>query len=71
MCAKSTGSNRTTSSATARFGRDVARPVKPGRAVGRLVGGNLALVAHLVGTPALPDIAERAAALADARARAG
>src|SRR3982751_6347165 len=36
---------------TARFGRDVARPVKPGRAVGRLVGGNLALVQQTIGTP--------------------
>jgi muramoyltetrapeptide carboxypeptidase len=36
---------------TARFGRDVARTVKPGRAVGRLVGGNLALVQQTIGTP--------------------
>ena len=36
---------------TARFGRDVARPVKPGRAIGRLVGGNLALVQQTIGTP--------------------
>ena len=36
---------------TARFGRGVARPVKPGRAVGRLVGGNLALVQQTIGTP--------------------
>jgi muramoyltetrapeptide carboxypeptidase len=36
---------------TARLGRDVARSVKPGRAVGRLVGGNLALVQQTIGTP--------------------
>ncbi|MDB4899755.1 MAG: LD-carboxypeptidase [Gemmatimonadetes bacterium] len=36
---------------TARFGRDVARPVRPGRATGRLVGGNLALVTQTIGTP--------------------
>jgi muramoyltetrapeptide carboxypeptidase len=36
---------------TARFGRDVARPVKPGRAAGRLVWGNLALVQQTIGTP--------------------
>jgi muramoyltetrapeptide carboxypeptidase len=36
---------------TARLGRDVARSVKPGRAAGRLVGGNLALVQQTIGTP--------------------
>lgn len=36
---------------TARFGRDVARAVKPGRAAGRLVGGNLTLVQQTIGTP--------------------
>lgn len=41
----------TTPRPTARFGRDVARPVKSGRAVGRLVGGNLALVQQTIGTP--------------------
>ncbi len=41
----------TTTRPTARFGRDVARTVKPGRAVGRLVGGNLALVQQTIGTP--------------------
>jgi muramoyltetrapeptide carboxypeptidase len=35
---------------TARFGRDTARTVKPGRATGRLVGGNLALVQQTIGT---------------------
>jgi muramoyltetrapeptide carboxypeptidase len=34
-----------------RMGRDIARSVKPGRAVGRLVGGNLALVQQTIGTP--------------------
>jgi muramoyltetrapeptide carboxypeptidase len=33
------------------MGRDVARSVRPGRAVGRLVGGNLALVQQTIGTP--------------------
>ena len=41
----------TTPRPTARFGRDVASTVKPGRAVGRLVGGNLALVQQTIGTP--------------------
>ena len=41
----------TTPRPAARFGRDVARSVKPGRAVGRLVGGNLALVQQTIGTP--------------------
>jgi muramoyltetrapeptide carboxypeptidase len=36
---------------TARFGRGVARPVNAGRAAGRLVGGNLALVQQTIGTP--------------------
>ena len=41
----------TTPRPSARFGRDVARPVRPGRAVGRLVGGNLSLVQQTIGTP--------------------
>jgi muramoyltetrapeptide carboxypeptidase len=41
----------TTPHPTTRFGRDVARSVRPGRAVGRLVGGNLALVQQTIGTP--------------------
>jgi muramoyltetrapeptide carboxypeptidase len=41
----------TTSRPTTRMGRDVARSVRPGRAVGRLVGGNLALVQQTIGTP--------------------
>jgi muramoyltetrapeptide carboxypeptidase len=36
---------------SAKLGRDLARAVKPGRAVGRLVGGNLALVQQTIGTP--------------------
>jgi muramoyltetrapeptide carboxypeptidase len=34
-----------------RIGRDTARTVRPGRATGRLVGGNLALVQQTIGTP--------------------
>jgi muramoyltetrapeptide carboxypeptidase len=41
----------TTPRPTGRQGRDLARAVKPGRAVGRLVGGNLALVQQTIGTP--------------------
>jgi muramoyltetrapeptide carboxypeptidase len=41
----------TTPRPTTRMGRDVARSVRPGRAVGRLVGGNLALVQQTIGTP--------------------
>jgi len=41
----------TTPRPTQRLGRDVARSVKTGRAVGRLVGGNLALVQQTIGTP--------------------
>ncbi len=36
---------------TTRIGRDVARSVRPGRATGRLVGGNLSLVQQTIGTP--------------------
>src|SRR4051812_38229759 len=36
---------------TARIGRDIARVVRPGRAVGRLTGGNLSLVQQTIGTP--------------------
>jgi muramoyltetrapeptide carboxypeptidase len=41
----------TTPRPTARFGRGIARSVRPGRAVGRLTGGNLSLVQQTVGTP--------------------
>lgn len=35
----------------ARLGRDIARAVRPGRAQGRLTGGNLSLVQQTIGTP--------------------
>ena len=35
----------------ARLGRDLARSVRPGTAVGRLTGGNLSLVQQTIGTP--------------------
>ena len=41
----------TTPKPTARMGRGIARCVRPGRATGRLVGGNLALVQQTIGTP--------------------
>ena len=41
----------TTPRPTARIGRDAARTVRPGRATGRLVGGNTALVQQTIGTP--------------------
>jgi len=33
------------------LGRDIARAVRPGRALGRLTGGNLSLVQQTIGTP--------------------
>ena len=33
------------------LGREIARAVRPGRAVGRLTGGNLSLVQQTIGTP--------------------
>ena len=41
----------TTPRPTARIGRELARAVRPGRATGRLVGGNLSLVQQTIGTP--------------------
>ena len=41
----------TTPRPTTRIGRDIARAAKPGRATGRLVGGNLSLVQQSIGTP--------------------
>jgi muramoyltetrapeptide carboxypeptidase len=41
----------TTPRPTSKIGRDTARTVRPGRATGRLVGGNLALVQQTIGTP--------------------
>jgi muramoyltetrapeptide carboxypeptidase len=43
---------------TNRIGRDIARVVRPGRAVGRLVGGNLSLVQQSIGTPYAIDTRE-------------
>jgi muramoyltetrapeptide carboxypeptidase len=41
----------TTPRPSARIGRGIARVLRPGRASGRLVGGNLSLVQQTVGTP--------------------
>jgi muramoyltetrapeptide carboxypeptidase len=41
----------TTPRPATRIGRDIARPVRPGRATGRLIGGNLSLVQQTIGTP--------------------
>ena len=41
---------------TTRIGRDMARAAKPGRASGRLVGGNLSLVQQSIGTPYEIDV---------------
>ena len=41
----------TTPAPPTRMGRDVTRAVRPGRAIGRLVGGNLSLVQQSIGTP--------------------
>ncbi|HJU88195.1 MAG TPA: LD-carboxypeptidase [Gemmatimonadaceae bacterium] len=41
----------TTPHPTTRIGRGIARSVRPGRATGRLVGGNLSLVQQTIGTP--------------------
>jgi muramoyltetrapeptide carboxypeptidase len=40
----------TTPKPSARFGRDVARAIRPGRVSGRLTGGNLSLVQQSIGT---------------------
>jgi muramoyltetrapeptide carboxypeptidase len=40
----------TTPKPAARFGRDVARAIRPGRVSGRLTGGNLSLVQQSIGT---------------------
>src|SRR5919201_1619116 len=39
-----------------KIGRDMARAAKPGRATGRLVGGNLSLVQQSIGTPYEIDV---------------
>jgi muramoyltetrapeptide carboxypeptidase len=41
----------TTPRPEAKLGRDLARSVRPGSAVGRLTGGNLSLVQQTIGTP--------------------
>jgi muramoyltetrapeptide carboxypeptidase len=41
----------TTPRPTTRIGRGMSRAVRPGRAVGRLTGGNLSLVQQSIGTP--------------------
>lgn len=41
----------TTPRPSTKIGRDITRVVRPGRAVGRLTGGNLALVQQTIGTP--------------------
>jgi len=41
----------TTPAPATRMGRGVTRCVRPGRAVGRLIGGNLSLVQQSIGTP--------------------
>jgi len=41
---------------TTRIGRNMARAAKPGRATGRLVGGNLSLVQQSIGTPYEIDV---------------
>lgn len=41
----------TTPSPSTRLGRGVTRAVRPGRAIGRLIGGNLSLVQQSIGTP--------------------
>ena len=44
-------SSLTTSRPATKIGKDIARPVKPGTASGRLTGGNLSLVQQTIGTP--------------------
>ncbi len=41
----------TTPRPATRIGKGIARVVRPGRAVGRLIGGNLSLVQQTIGTP--------------------
>lgn len=41
----------TTPFPTTRLGRGVTRAIRPGRAIGRLMGGNLSLVQQSIGTP--------------------
>src|SRR4030095_16216866 len=46
----------TTPHPATRMGRDIARAVRPGRATGRLVGGNLSLVQQTIGTSYQVDV---------------
>jgi muramoyltetrapeptide carboxypeptidase len=46
----------TTARPATRLGRELARPVIPGRATGRLVGGNLSLVQQTIGTSYQVDV---------------
>lgn len=46
----------TTPRPSTRMGRDLARAVRPGRAIGRLVGGNLSLVQQTIGTSYQIDV---------------
>ena len=39
--------------------------IRPGKARGRLVGGNLSLISHLIGTPYLPDLHDKILFLED------
>ena len=41
----------TTPRPATRLGRDISRAVRPGRAIGRLTGGNLSMVQQTIGTP--------------------
>jgi muramoyltetrapeptide carboxypeptidase len=51
----------------ARIGRDIARTAKPGRASGRLVGGNLSLVQQSIGTPYEIDVRDAVLFLEETR----
>jgi muramoyltetrapeptide carboxypeptidase len=44
-------SSLTTSRPATKIGKEIARGVRPGQAVGRLTGGNLSLVQQTIGTP--------------------
>lgn len=48
----------TTPRPSSRIGRGMARATRPGRAVGRLIGGNLSLVQQTIGTPYEVDTRE-------------
>ena len=52
---------------SSRIGRDIARSAKPGRATGRLVGGNLSLVQQSIGTPYEIDVRDAVLFLEETR----